>query len=431
MQIHQIGDVLFTFAISEREDIGKAAKASTGGNAYEIFTWGSKNDLPTFRETMIMDNNIIGEMINTKRSIILGQGLMVYKEIYKDGTKIIEPVEMPAEIADWMEEAEIFDKYLEPAANELFLHANIFASLLPQNGKIAKMMVYKCRYTRAHIRQVNKPIPSYIIGNWDKRQKPTDHIIQAKITAIPNDRAEFIIHTGDKLFHDGYYCHPSYWGGQEWIDLSNQIPKFHKANIANGYSPRFHVQIPRAAFLDQNAYLAARADNNKVAVQKCIDDEQSKKQSFINSMNQLLAGKENSGRAIYSYFELNEEGKKMDGVTIEPIKFDMQDEALLKLFEKSNQANISAQGIHPTLANIESQGKLSSGSEMRNAFEFYVKIKSRLPREIILKPLRHVWKVNGWRERYRDLHLGFEDIVLTSLDDNKSGSEKVANPQMD
>ena len=429
-----INDVLITFAKDNRDNIGKEGFIQVQGQNIPIFKWGSRNDLPTYREKMIMDNNIIGEMINTKRAIVLGQGLQAHTTTYTDGKKVVTPVEMPPEIADWIDQAELYDKYLEPAANELFLHGNIFAAILPQAGRVEKIMTYRCRYMRAAVKKQNQPIPGYVLGNWPNNITNAKTREQEKYIYIPtkqSDTREYIIHVGDTLFHDGYYCHPAYWGGEEWIDLSNQIPKFHKANILNGYTIRFHIEIPMNAFLDKSKLSYAQAENDQATVAACYAEEEEKKKAFITDMNSMLSGKENAGRAIYTYFNHDDEGKKIEGVKIEPIKFDMQDESLLKLFDRSNQANISSMGIHPTLANIETQGKLSSGSEMRNAFESYVKIKAHIPRNIILKPLHHIWKRNGWTEKYPRIKIGFEDTVLTTLDDNKAGSEKITQDSLD
>lgn len=424
-----INDVLITFAKDSRSNVGKEGFVQvTNGNNIEIFQWGSKNDLPNYREAMIMDNNIIGEMINTKRAIILGQGLQAHTVTYADGKKTITPVEMPPEIADWIEQAELYDKYIEPAANELFLHGTIFAAMMPRQGRIEKIMSYRCRYIRAETKKRNEPIAGYVLGDWPRKKSKgrNDTLVDYQyITAIPNPNREYIMQVGDNLFHDGYYPHPAYWGGEEWIDLSNQIPKFHKANILNGYTIRFHIEIPKDAFLDKTKYMHALSEGDNALINQCALDEENKKSDFINQMNTLLAGKENAGRTIYTYFDHDDMGKKIDGVKITPIEFDMKDEALLKLFDASNRANISSMGIHPTLANIETAGKMSSGSEMRNAFESYVKIKAHVPRNILLKPIHHVWKVNGWNLKYPDIKIGFEDNILTTLDDNKAGSEPI------
>ncbi|MEO7176717.1 MAG: hypothetical protein ABIV51_12450, partial [Saprospiraceae bacterium] len=92
----------------------------------------------------------------------------------------------------------------------------------------------------------------------------------------------------------------------------------------------------------------------------------------------------------------------------------------LKLYDKSNQANISGQGIHPVLANIETAGKLSSGSEIRNALIMYITIKAPNPRAILLKPFELVKKLDKWDA---DIFLGFKDVEMTTLDENPKGSQ--------
>jgi hypothetical protein len=427
--MHLLPHAVITFCKEDRNVIGLTQSVNVNSNNFKIKQWGSRNDLPQYREKMLMDNNIMGELITTKRAIVLGQGLAAHQVEFKDGAKTIIPVEMPTEISDWLDNSDFNDKYLEPAANELFLHGNVIASLLPQAGKITKIMAHRCRDIRAVEKTPGKGIETYIVGDWSKKVdiKKTKY---TAISATPNQTREFIFHTGDKLFYDGYYCHPAYWGGEEWVDLANQIPKFHKANLANGYTIRFHIQIPKNAFIDKMAYMQAVNNGNTAAIQSCMDNEANAKKEFLTRLNTVLAGTDNASRTITTFFDHDDQGKKIEGVTIEPINFDLKDEALLTLFEKSNQANISSIGIHPTLANIETQGKLSSGSEMRNAFEFYVKTKAKLPRDILLKPFKLICKMNGWYKKYPGIHFGFEDIVLAALDDEPTGTKPVTNPAL-
>jgi hypothetical protein len=181
------------------------------------------------------------------------------------------------------------------------------------------------------------------------------------------------------------------------------------------------LPISEGYFLNRFDLEAARSKNNPEAVKECYDKESEAKQQFIDQANKLLAGSQNAGRALYTENIFNQISKEYDGIKIEPIKFDMKDSALLELFEKTNQANISSQGIHPTLANVETAGKLSSGSEMRNAFNFYVNTKTPRPRRLILKMMDAICRFNGWDVKYPDLKFTFEDFTLTKLDDNKSG----------
>jgi hypothetical protein len=399
----------------------------SNADGYHYHTWGSDNKLPTNREIVLMDNNIVGEMISTKRSLILGLGLQPYKTIYRDGKKYREPVSIPTQIADWIESSMLKEKYLDEAANQLLKHANIFVGLLPERNStnIKSLMTYKCTDIRVGHNDFGRPVRNYIYKDWGntQRDKKTTPISIPKY--VPGIRSESMIHTMDMLFNNGVYAHPAYWGGSEWLELSNRIPKYHLANIDNGYAIRFHIEIPKDAFLDSFKYQQAEMNNDMDAMNQCHNESKARRQEFIDSMNKFLSGSDNAGRAIYTFFEYNEDAKKIDGVTITPITYDSKDKDLLDLFEKSNDANISAQGIHPSIANIQTQGKMSSGNEIRNSIETFVKIKAGMPRSLILKPILKAFEINGFDT---SLEWGFEDVVLETLDESPSGTNNILSP---
>lgn len=431
---HIDNNTTVVFAANPRQDVGNTislpAPILTGAKYKQ---WGSKNDLPNYRDALLMDNNIMGELMATKRDILLGNGFQAYREVYVEGKKEIQLEAMPADIQEWLDKSDFWNKYLDPAAMQWYKHGNVFPEfIMTKDGNVASIETKDCKYIRA-IEKVKGVIPGYIYsiywGAAAKAEKKNEYFTIQAFTGLDQNskpkQTKFIYHLWDNVFHDGYYAHPSYWGGMEWIRTSNLIPKFHQANLDNGYSIRFVIKYPEGYFLDKYEFDAATDSNDQTKIQEYLDKERNAKQDFVNKVNALLAGAENAGRALYLEDTFNEVLKEYKGVTIEPIKFEMQDEALIKLFEKSNQANISAQGIHPTLANIETAGKLSSGSEMRNAYLFYILSKTPRPRRMLLKPLDLVFKIHGWDKKYAGLKIGFEDFKITKLDDNKSGTEPV------
>lgn len=423
---------MIQFRSRDRKDIGRVAHHTILSGDRPIMYWGADNDLPMYREITLMDNNIMGELINTKRSIILGNGLQPYREEINDKNERIKvPILIPNEVSDWMEKSEFHDLALKPGARELFFHANIFTEFLEDRsgkGSIASAKTLLCRNTRAVKKNKQGIIPTYLHSSaWNLKQRDLEEYT-AKPISLPNyklntNATKSVYHVGDDLFNDGYYYHPAYWGGKEWIELSNVIPKFHKANISHGYNIRFHIEIPDGYFLNKTELRRAKDKNNESEIDKCHQEAKGRRQVFIDKMNAYLAGEKNAGRAIYTGYRFDAKfGKEYPGIRITPITADLKDESMLKLFEKSNQANISSQGIHPTLANIETQGKLSSGSEMRNAFNFYVAVKAPFYRDILLKPWKEIWRLNGWKAKYPDMKWGFEDTTLSKLDDDKSGT---------
>lgn len=412
---------LFTFK-SELPDFdpGEVKKVTLpeGGGQREIMFWGKLNTEPRLRETLVCNNNIIPALIAKKRDILVGNGIYCYKESVVDGKKVITEVEMPAQIKEFFKTIVIED-YLMESASELMKHQNLIIEYIrTKGGNISSFKVQECKYMRAEKKDMNGRINNwYWSGHWGVKKKDNTFKIEA-IPTYNGDRkqAKFVERYGDKVFNDGYYYIPTWWAGREWVNLSNQIPIFHNANLNNGYNIRWHIEMPDKYFLDFEKYNSCTTPEER---DKCLSEEQLAEQAFIDTVNSFLSGPENGGRALFTKYELNVAlGKDFPGIKITALDYDMKDESLLSLFEKSNTANISAQGIHPTLAGVETQGKLSSGTEIRNAFLMYLIINTPLPRKMMLKPIEFVQKENGWDP---DIKFGFRDFEMSKLSDEKTG----------
>lgn len=412
-------------SIPETEE-GRIRPLAAGGMDIKIKFWGRNNALPQEREAILQANSIAPQMIASKREITLGQGLELVKVIYEDGKKKFEPVAWPAQIQEWFDRVEIWDNYLEPAANDFYKHAMSFPELVRSKDRksIASIKVLEACDIRAQEQDKQGFIPNYVYSKyWTSRRSK-----EASFTRIPNylgeDKAQlkFIYPLADKLFFNGYYSSPAYWGGKTWIKTANIIPVFHESNMNHGYSIRFHIQIPRNYFQDKTAIAAAQAKGGD-DLKAYENAEKSRRDEFINKINKWLSGALNAGRAIFTFYDFNQAfQKQFPGVIITPIKVDLKDEALLKLYDKTNEALISAQGLSPIVAGIQTQGKLASGAEIRNAFNSFILFKAPLPRRQILKPINLIARVNGWDKLIKHPYeIRFEDKHISKLDDDKSG----------
>lgn len=401
---------------------GKAMRVPYGNDKVgEIWSWGKDNLLPQAREALVMDNNIVPELMGTKRDITVGGGLMCYRERYEGGKRIIEEVDMPAAAKAFFDRVDI-DAYLNKACRNLIYHANTFTEVVRDlGGRIFSIRAVESTDIRPE-RQDNRGFIRgwYWSGNWKEYNKE-----EFRPVRVQNYRGEeaqqdkFILHHMDDLLSDRYLGIPSWWGGRAWIECANAIPVFHIQNLRNGYTIRWHIEVPKDYFTDYTAPQQTQQQKTEK-----LQKETQARQDFLNRLNDFLAGYEQAGRAIITDYEINRQaGKEFPGIKITALNVDLKDAALLQLFERSNDANISAQGVHPTLAAIQTQGKLSSGSEIRNAFMMYVAIKTPVKRSILLKPIQYIHKVNGWGD---GIKWGFRDIEITKLDENPAGAQQVA-----
>lgn len=410
-------------AINRTEDLTEVKEVRMIGKKGSVAYWGKQNDLPQRREDLIQDNNIVGQLIRTNRDILIGGGIKYFKKEIQEGEEVLKSIIPNSEVLEFMDHIDS-DDVNECAAGEYCKHGNIFFEVIldQKKSKISNIYPKRCVNIRAAKQNSKGQVKSYFLsGNWKNSTSRTAKLKTVELPAFDPDNplkyAKSIFHTGDKLFFDGYYYSPAWWGGKNWIIAANKIPEFHFKNLDNGYLIRYHIQIPKNHFLDKMSYDAADEDKRE----QVLAEAESTEKAFITQMNNFLAGTKGAGRAVYTKYFSDLE-KAHPGIKIEAIKTDMKDEALLKLYEKSNDANISAQGIHPVLASIQTQGKLSSGSDIRNALLLHLATKTPVPRKALLRIFNIIKKVNKWDQ---DLVFGFKDNLITKLDEEKSGQKQV------
>lgn len=447
MQIEKIGNSYLTSmpgGVALVEFKGAKKTPVTGGNngkeiripygdapessSVAIWSWGDNNLLPQEREQLVQENNIVGELISTKQTVTVGAGYQFYRLRYEDGEEIKDLVEEPQWFRELRERMDVED-YMDTASKNLFIHANIFTEFLrSRDGKIFSMECLESRHTRAELQnELGFILNFYWCGNWElyrgRRQRyqvmrsPAYNMNEAK------PQGKFVLHVGDKLLTDDYYCIPAWWGGRKWVEAANKIPVFHNANLDNGYFLRVQVEMPKDYFSDYRAMSQARTEEEMKSLATREDEA---RREFIKKVNGFLSGEGNAGRALFTEYELNKQlGKEFPGIKFNKIEINPMDEAMLKLFERSNDAVISGQGVHPALAAIQTQGKLSSGSEIRNANAMFIAVKTPKPRRLLLKALNLVKRING-RAEEQDVHIGFRDIEVTNLDENKAGMREAS-----
>lgn len=381
----------------------------TSSDKHPWAKWGQDNLLPDRIVQLVYDNNIKPELINTTANFIVGQGILLTKKVLKKG-KLETILVSNSEIEDWFEENDIHD-YLKSQATNFCFFANTFSEIvLTYERKAASIINIHGNDIRAekHNKNTGKTENYYTNGDWSKAKyvagKPKESNVE-KIPSFnklyPTLHSKFIFHGKEDMPGQPYYSVPTWLGTKAWTELANEIPRWHLAGIKNGYNIRWHIKIPRSYF-DQYG-------KDAIKMERQVRDE----------MNQWLAGVKNVGKAFVSRYA-NDPDK--EGWKIEALKYDLHDEAFSKLFEQSNQANAAGHGLHTTLAGIDTQGKLSSGSEMRLAYQIHIALKTFSPRKVLLKPLKIIQKLNGWDPT---INFAIQDIDITTLDVNPTGTKNI------
>jgi hypothetical protein len=403
--------------------LGESATLGTGKSVL-FQPHGARNDMPQARERLVADNNVIGALMETKRDIWIGLGLMPIREVFENGTRRLVEVAMPTAADEFFDKVNI-DGFLRDAFGEMAIHGGFLPEAARlKGGEISDIGVKKSRHMRSGRKDVTGNVSSwYWCGDWQRKlaqQFPIQEIplYNKALEVLPSYRRQlkFLYPLSCSLLTDDYYPIPVWQGSRDWAELSNMIPQFHLFNLDNGFTPRWHVTIPDGYFKDTTMRNLTEAD-----MKNSKNKEEAARKNFLGKLNKYLAGLRGTGRALVTDEFYNPLAKEFSGIKIKPLEVDLKDEAMLKLYEKSNQAVIAAQSLHPTLAAIETGQTRAGGSEILRALQLYLITKTKQPRSTVLQFINLIHRINGWE---KGIKWTFRDETLTTLADNTNGVMK-------
>lgn len=392
---------------------GEKPGTTNSGSAIDFVRWGdSKNQKPLEMLQLVAQNHFKPQLLRTERDLVIGSNIQLFKKVIEEKKILVEPVQ-DARIEDWLDEIEARSLLMQFAYNFVYSGNYFVAFELETGSRISAMRNFDFDTVRAK-RMENGRIPAYYVhGNW-KSPKADDVVeLQAYDKSDPTKYFEFMYHGRDYTPGQPYYDFAPWWGSNNWAQVSNLIPRYHISGLTKGYNIKYHIEIP-------SQYFKQFGDEKK---------QQEAEQKLREDMNRYLAGVDNVEVAFVTKFATDPSGKPMPGFKITPINKNLSDEAYTKLDSSSNINHASAHGIDPSLAGIDTGGKLGgSGSEKRISYQLHLAMRTPTPREIILAPFNKVAKkIMNWPREY---HLGITDVDITTLDKNPTGTANTANPNM-
>lgn len=215
---------------------------------------------------------------------------------------------------------------------------------------------------------------------------------------------------------------PSYWGALKWIVRGSEIPTIFKYVTDNGINLAYHIQSP-PEYWDEKRDVLRRLhpDWDDIKVEEAISDLTGK---LLQSMTEVLSGKENAGKFIHTSYVMSPNGERLEW-KIEAIDQKIRDfvESQLKISEASVSAITSGMGLHPSLSNVMVNGKLASGSELLYAFKLYLLSDVEIASRTILEPLNQAIEFNF---PGRNVRLAFYHQPLQA-EEALTSSERIKN----
>lgn len=384
----------------------------------ELAYWGFDNYFPQNIIGVSLNNSITPGLLNFKANT-LQKGLYLYEEQIVGGKR--EKVELiDTELEDWLEEVDI-EKYILGASQDAVYLMNVFAELIFSRG--GGKVVGFARLDASNCRVSTDYKTAFVYSNWDKigfgyNSDWAFPLVQKAGKVSP----AMVYHSKNNFPGAMHYGVAPWIGSLNWLKMANEIPIYKWASIKNGFSIKYHIEMPANYFTElyPNSHINPATGKNYNEL-----DRQGKERELKRQMNDFLAGAENAGKAFYSKFAIGPDGKPMAGWKITPIEDKTKYNAYLEDFNTSNQAITSAHNINPSLASVNTEGKLSSGSEMRNAFNIFNEISLNSEKKLILEPL--LWAKNYNFPDKKRVKIGFKTVELTTTEAVKSGMVEQSN----
>lgn len=383
-------------------------------NNQDIKFWGSTNFKPQEVLETIVNNAITPGLLNFKSMVARAKGLTFYIEEIDGSKKIKKPI-IDSDLDSWLEDIDI-SNFLKASVWDATILSNTFSEVI-LNRAVNRVVTLK-RIDASNCRIEQNKKNCYIYKSWDFiGSNNSEHYFKLPIYKAGVSYPHFIIHSQNHFTGSSHYGFAPWWGSLSWLKFANEIPLFKYSSIVNGFSIKYHIEIPMNYF--ELRYPANRK-NPKTGQYYTDKDRYEAAIKLREDMDKFLAGSENSHKTFITYFALDYEGKPVQGWKITPLEDNTKYEAYIDDFNTSNQAVTSAHNIDPSIASINTQGSLSSGSDKRNAFNIMSEISVLDVRELILEPIR-IAKNISFPEK-KNIKIAFENVELTTTDLVKSGT---------
>jgi hypothetical protein len=385
--------------------------------------WGADDSRPETIIKKVEKNVVASSGLEWLCDAFFGEGLFTYERRLENGKEIIIPTDFP-EVKNFFKYCDI-NEYLEESIYDYIYFKNLFPEMYLGRGRMQEKIV-DIRSKEAVFSRwgIMDPKSKRITVFFYSAEFPSPR--QGHMATVPvfDPRKPF----GNKKFifrmrfaspGRTYYAKPAWHSVVDsgWLDVSNDIPKLKKNLLKNAMSLRYHIKIPKNYWSDKYK------DWDKMTP----DKQKELRQEELEQMNDFLTGVENVGKSFISHYGIEKRtGDKIPGWEIDKIDTSIPDGTLTTDQSEANAMILFALNIDPTLKGAglpNNKQSAGSGSDKREA-KLIFNSQMGMMRRRFLSPLYFIKKFNQWDER---IEFGFRDMLLTTLDKNPTGVEKVTS----
>ena len=402
------------------------AKSKTGLLPYAI--WGKDNDKPQQIIDKNMQETTSAGALKFKIAAHFGRGLYFYKESISEGKEIKTPMriqDLIPEMQEFWHNNDIQQFQYGIVSNyEWFEFFPVQYICNAAYNKIKWVSQKRTKDLRVGKRDaLYGEVPNhYLSAVWPKPKEDQYATLPAFDKAHPFEVANGIYKHEWPSVDKDYYPTPYWQSNMRWVDVAMKIPRWINANIDNSINIKYHVEIPEQYFIDLYPLAMYNSKEEckaaRVTAEKAIKEE----------IDKCLAGADNAQKIFYTKFAVDPNtNQPRPGWKINVLTNQIQDGAWLNADATAAARISSAHSVNPSLTALVTGSALNvgSGSDTREKFNVHMQLHTVLPRQKTLEWYDIVQRANRWPE---DIKLGYRDLVLDTLDNNKKGFEVQNEP---
>ena len=349
---------------------------------YQVIPEGINNNIPTYLRDLLDDNHLGGSVLDKMIGLILAQGIGQYQDVINNNAIERTWVE-DKQISDWLR---LWDHktYIINSLEDLVKGASIYSKLLRNVGgrtggggtsKINELQHVCAPDCRREWPDNNGVINRIFVGDWTDTSIAKDFypVWTPQMTTL---RPVMMAYRNLYRFGRGQMqpVLPNYWGVRNWIGRSTDVPDILNNLSENTLGVKWHIISPSSYWDAVEQKLKEKVEGEgKLWKQDYLEDY---KESFLQSLASVLAGKKNVGKFIHTQskrMELDMGKSELDKWEFNAL--DMKMDAFIKsqieISKRADVAIASGMGLSPSLSNIVADGRQASGSETLYSYKLF------------------------------------------------------------
>jgi len=429
----------FTNTTAKGEDTVTTLQVDTKDKVGTIASWGTANDYPQDILKRVKLNGAATSALRLLRKAHYGNGLVLMTHgVTADGKhehKIV-PLESQPAIKDFFNKSQM-NCFWKETITDLEYFSIAFPEYILSNDytTINRVKRQKAAWCRFEVMNEKSGLIEnvYISEKFGKTSVSTDSIYCATVPVIDsywsaeevkeycrvNKIHNFVRPVFYPLIDEAYYPEAEWHSITKsgWLDVANSIPEYKNNLFKNQVSIKYLIEIDERYF--QQIYLDQWIKFNP-------EERKAIRKAVIDSINDHLSGNANAGKSIQSMKLVDAKGETISAITITTIDDKFKDGSYLPEAEAANSEILFAIGVDPSLVGAGIPGgKLGAGSGSDKSAAFNIlSALFKTNRETTLEIFDFIRDYNGWDATITG---AFENTILTTLDKNPTGQEKVTN----